>query len=162
MKTFEMPYKPYKSFIVNNMIIMEKFFFNHHHIGGGGRCTFWRPERTHPPPPPSEKTQIGPGFALHNTLNEKGPLMLLWFLPEWGALARMEWHGLLWWDDVLIGGIGGILNGHNSPLQTKSIRFIDKRHMAFRHVEKPYRPCRKWRLLRGLISLISPLLLIIW
>ena len=31
----------------------------------------------------------------------------------------------------------------------KSIRFIDKTHMAFRHVEKPYEPCRKWRLLRG-------------
>ena len=27
----------------------------------------------------------------------------------------------------------------------KSIRFIDKTHMAFRHVEKPYKTCRKHR-----------------
>ena len=27
----------------------------------------------------------------------------------------------------------------------KSITFIDKTHMAFRHVEKPYKTCRKWR-----------------
>ena len=31
----------------------------------------------------------------------------------------------------------------------KSIRFIDKTHMAFHHVEKPYKTCRKWRILRG-------------
>ena len=31
----------------------------------------------------------------------------------------------------------------------KSIRFIDKTHMAFRHVEKPYKICRKWMILRS-------------
>ena len=31
----------------------------------------------------------------------------------------------------------------------KSIRFITKWHMAFRHVGKPYKTCRKWRLLAG-------------
>ena len=31
----------------------------------------------------------------------------------------------------------------------KSIRFIGQTHMAFRHVEKPYKHCRKWRLLGG-------------
>ena len=31
----------------------------------------------------------------------------------------------------------------------KSIRFIYKTHMALLHVEKPYKPCRKWRFLRG-------------
>ena len=30
----------------------------------------------------------------------------------------------------------------------KSIRFIDKMHMAFHHVEKPYKTCRKWRVWR--------------
>ena len=34
MKTFERPYKPYKSFIVNNMIIMEKFSFINNNMGG--------------------------------------------------------------------------------------------------------------------------------
>ena len=29
----------------------------------------------------------------------------------------------------------------------KSIRFIDKTHMAFRHVAKPYKTCRKLRFL---------------
>ena len=32
----------------------------------------------------------------------------------------------------------------------KSNRFIDKTHMAFRHVEKPYKTCRKHRKFGGL------------
>ena len=31
----------------------------------------------------------------------------------------------------------------------KSIRFFTMNHMAFRHVEKPYKTCRKWRILRS-------------
>ena len=31
------------------------------------------------------------------------------------------------------------------PKWLKSITFTDKTHMAFRHVENPYKTCRKWR-----------------
>ena len=31
----------------------------------------------------------------------------------------------------------------------KGIRFFTINHMAFRHVEKPYKTCRKWRTLRS-------------
>ena len=40
-------------------------------------------------------------------------------------------------------------NRKKAPKWSKSIRFIDKTHMAFRHVGKPYKTCRKWRFLRG-------------
>ena len=31
----------------------------------------------------------------------------------------------------------------------KSIRFFTMNHMAFRRVEKPYKTCRKWRIMRS-------------
>ena len=50
MKTFERPYKPYKSFIVNNIIIMEKFFITIIMGGEVGALSGGRSGPTHPHP----------------------------------------------------------------------------------------------------------------
>ena len=45
--------------------------------------------------------------------------------------------------------IFGAQNAKWPPKWSKSIRFFTINHMAFRHVEKPYKTYRKWRLLGG-------------
>ena len=56
---------------------------------------------------------------------------------------------------VLLNNILGILEPKSEKgLQNdqKSIRFIDKTHMACRHVEKPYKTCRKRRKMEARMS----------